>query len=112
MDTQTHHGVWAQFCHPNPHTCVHGRVYKEAKEQFGKVDKASSIYIGYSPYTVVVGDKEIKGDNVMVRIRETGEEKPMKKEDLVSEILKKTKNMPFRPLPLPVKLSRRPIFVG
>jgi len=82
----------------------------DREESVGKRIRQSQVE--WTPYTVVVGDKEIKGDNLMVRIRETGEEIPMKKEDLISEIQKKIKNMPFRPLPLAVKLSRRPIFVG
>ena len=48
----------------------------------------------------------------MVRVRATGDEKPYKKQDLISEISKKTGDMPFEPLPLSCYLSKRPIFVG
>jgi len=64
------------------------------------------------PYTLVVGEKEIEGDSFVVRVRETGEEVSMKREELLEKIRSKTKDRPFRPLPLPVKLSKRPIFVG
>ena len=63
-------------------------------------------------YILVVGDKEINEKQLMVRIRETGKQEKYTKEDLVKEIKNKTKDKPWKPLPLPLLLSKRPIFVG
>jgi len=82
----------------------------DREQSVGKRIRASQVE--WTPFTVVVGDKEVQGDNLMVRIRATGEEKPMKKEELIQQIKEKTKDLPFRPLPLRLRLSRRPIFVG
>jgi len=64
------------------------------------------------PYLVVLGEKEKKSGKLSVRIRETKEQKEMDIDELISIIKKKTKGMPFRPLPLPRLLSKRPIFYG
>jgi len=63
------------------------------------------------PYIVVVGDKEIENRILSVRIRNEGN-KEMSLEDLTSEIKERTKGKPFKKLPLPIKLSKRPIFRG
>jgi len=63
------------------------------------------------PYIVVVGDKEVKSKVLSVRIR-NGENREMTLEDLVTEIKEKTKGKPFKKLPLPIKLTKRPIFRG
>jgi threonyl-tRNA synthetase len=67
------------------------------------------------PYVAVIGDEEIKGDFLTVTIRkESGIKKTNKVKMKVSELKEKvegeTKGMPFRPLPLPVRLSKRPVF--
>ncbi len=64
------------------------------------------------PYIVVVGEKEEKGSKLNVRIRELKEQKEMTKDEIVSYIHHKTKDMPFKPLSLPKLLSKRPVFVG
>ncbi|MFP4117157.1 MAG: threonine--tRNA ligase [Candidatus Aenigmatarchaeota archaeon] len=64
------------------------------------------------PYTLVVGDDELEGDMLSVRKRESGRETGMGPQELVDEIKEKIKGYPFRPLPLPEKLSKRPKFVG
>lgn len=64
------------------------------------------------PRVLVIGEKE-KGPGVFqVRVRETGEQKGMKMEELIASIAQATKGKPFKPLPLPVLLSKRPVFVG
>lgn len=62
------------------------------------------------PYTLVIGDREAGGDKLMVRVREINEQKAMPMADLIREIRKKTEGMPFKPLPLPSLLSKRPVF--
>ncbi len=63
------------------------------------------------PYIVVVGDKEIESNTLSVRVR-NGEDREMKLNDLLEEIRKKIAGKPFKKLPLPKKLSKRPIFRG
>jgi len=64
------------------------------------------------PYTLVVGQKEADSGRLMVRIRQTKEQVEMSFEELEERIREETKGMPFRPIPLPKTVSRRPIFFG
>ena len=66
----------------------------------------------WAAHVVVIGDKEVNGAPLNVRIRKTNEQKQMPKEQLIEEIKKRTEGMPFRPLALPRLLSKRPIFVS
>jgi threonyl-tRNA synthetase len=59
------------------------------------------------PYVIVVGDKELESEQLMVNIRQTQDKVLMDKKDLVERINNETKGMPFRKLTLPLKLSRR-----
>ena len=63
------------------------------------------------PYIAVVGDKEIENKTFSVRKRNGGN-KEICLEDIISEIKERTKGKPFKKLPLPIKLSKRPIFRG
>jgi len=81
----------------------------DSEESIGKrVRQAEKDWV---PYILVVGDQEIETDNFKVRIRGLKEQKDMGKEELVKEIDDKTKGFPFKPLPLPVLLTKRPKFV-
>ncbi|MBS7632565.1 threonine--tRNA ligase [Candidatus Bathyarchaeota archaeon] len=64
------------------------------------------------PYTVVFGQREVESGAFPVRDRKTKDLRPMKPEDLIKEILENVKNKPFKPLPLPKYLSKRPQFYG
>jgi threonyl-tRNA synthetase len=64
------------------------------------------------PAIVVLGDRELKGKKLPVRVRGKKALKQMTVKELATEINKKIKEMPFRPLALPRMLSMRPIFVG
>ena len=66
----------------------------------------------WTPFIIVVGEREKESGNLAVRIRETGKVENMKPEKLTELIKEKTKGMPFRPLPLSRELSKRPKFVG
>ncbi len=61
------------------------------------------------PYICVIGDKEVKSGILSVRVRGEDQEQ-MGLQDLALEICEKTKGMPFRPLALPVLLTKRPKF--
>lgn len=64
------------------------------------------------PYVIVIGDKELKAKKLPARVRGLKKLKPLTAKGLATEIKRKTKSMPFRPLALPKLLSMRPIFVG
>lgn len=59
------------------------------------------------PYTIVIGDTEKDSNYFTVNIRETNKKSKMDKEELVSMIHDEVNSMPFRQLPLPLKLSKR-----
>ena len=59
------------------------------------------------PYVIVVGDRELENGKLMVNVRETNEKISMSKNNLINRIKDETNGMPFRRLPLPVKLSGR-----
>ena len=64
------------------------------------------------PIVLVVGDKEAKGEKLTVRTRESKQQKQMTEKELIKEIKEQIKGMPFRSIPLPRLLSKRPTFVG
>jgi threonyl-tRNA synthetase len=64
------------------------------------------------PFTVVIGEKEKESGKLAVRIRGQKDIVEMSKEELIERIHKETEGMPFKKLPLPLQLSKRPIFVG
>ncbi|MBW2988803.1 threonine--tRNA ligase [Candidatus Woesearchaeota archaeon] len=61
---------------------------------------------------VVIGEKEKKSGKLPVRIRGKKELVSMSIEELKDHINKETEGMPFKPLPLPKELSKRPVFAG
>jgi threonyl-tRNA synthetase len=64
------------------------------------------------PYIVVVGQKEVESGLLPVRDRRTMERRVMELERLISDIKDLTRGKPYRPLPLPKQLSKRPQFCG
>jgi threonyl-tRNA synthetase len=64
------------------------------------------------PYIIVVGQKEVESDVLPVRERKSGKIRRMKLEELINEVEEITKGKPFKPLPLPKYLSKRPQFYG
>lgn len=82
-------------------------------------DRAESVQkkirdseVEWVPMIVVVGEKEKKSGKLAVRFRETGKVENMEPKELVKKIKKETKDYPFKPLPLPRLLTKRPKFVG
>ena len=63
------------------------------------------------PIIIVYGEQERSSGRFKVRMR-GGQEREMGLEDLAAEIVALQKHMPFEPLPLPVRMSRRIIFRG
>jgi len=64
------------------------------------------------PHIIVVGEKEIQSGALPVRDRKAGKIRTLKLEDLIGEAEKLNKSKPFKSLPLPLYLSRRPQFYG
>lgn len=74
-----------------------------------KVREAETEWINY---VIVVGQKEIDSGILPVRDRLAGKIVNMKLRELVDSILKRTQGKPFKPLPLPKRISQRPQFYG
>lgn len=74
-----------------------------------KVREAETEWVNY---IVVIGQREIDSGILPVRDRLVGKIVKMRLQELVDSILKDTKGKPFKPIPLPKKLSQRPQFYG
>jgi threonyl-tRNA synthetase len=65
------------------------------------------------PYVVVIGEKEVESGMLSVRDRELkGSQQNMTADELMNKIASKIAGKPFKPLPLPRSLSKRPQFHG
>ena len=65
------------------------------------------------PYVIVLGQKEIDSGELAIRLREeNGKVQTLKLNDLTTMVKSKQSGMPFKPLPLPRSLSKRPQFHG
>ena len=65
------------------------------------------------PYIIVVGQRELESEVLAVRDREVhGKVQKMKLDELILKISGEVKGKPFKPLPLPLNLSKRPQFYG
>lgn len=64
------------------------------------------------PYVVVIGQKEVESGILSVRDRKVRKIRKMKLEALMKGVESIIKSKPFKPLPLPMLLSKRPQFYG
>ena len=64
------------------------------------------------PYIVVVGQKELESGVLPVRDRSTGSMRKLEVSRLLKTVEEATSGKPFKPLPLPKYLSKRPQFHG
>jgi len=64
------------------------------------------------PYLVVVGQREKESGQLAVRCRREREQKTLTLRELIALVRERSDGMPFRSLPLPERLTQRPIFVG
>ena len=65
------------------------------------------------PYIIVVGQKEVDSGILSVRDRNSnGKVEKLKLEKLINNIKAQIQNKPFKPLPLPINLTKRPQFYG
>jgi threonyl-tRNA synthetase len=74
--------------------------------------KVREAEMEWVPFIVVVGQRELGSGLLPVRDRKTGKRRSMKLEQLINEVEEATSGKPFRPLPLPEYLSKRPQFYG
>jgi threonyl-tRNA synthetase len=74
--------------------------------------KISDAERDWVPFIIVLGEKEIESKKFALRTRQTKKIESFNKEELINKIKKHQGEMPWKPLPLPVLLSKRPIFVG
>jgi threonyl-tRNA synthetase len=74
-----------------------------------KVREAETEWVNY---IIVVGQSEIDSGILPVRDRLAGKIRKMKLQELTNIVLEEIKGKPFKPLPLPKKLSQRPQFYG
>lgn len=72
-----------------------------------KIRKAEKEWI---PYIAVVGSKEEASKSITVRVRATGEQIEVSREELAEMIERECSGKPFLGLPVPAKLSMRPKF--
>ncbi len=73
--------------------------------------KIREAEVEWVPFSIVIGEKEKKSKKLAVRARKTGKVKQFTTKQFVNIIEKEVKDYPFRPLPLPMLLSKRPKFV-
>ncbi len=64
------------------------------------------------PCIIVVGEREIESGVLPIRDRKTGERRAMKLEEVIKEVEEAMRGKPYKPLPLPKRLSKRPQFYG
>ncbi len=62
------------------------------------------------PISVVIGEKEKESGKLAVRFRVTSKVEKMDIKDLIKKIRKETKGYPYKPLPLPRLMTKRPVF--
>jgi threonyl-tRNA synthetase len=90
--------------------CIRVDVDDRASTLQKRIREAETEWV---PYVVVVGQKELESGLLAVRVREEkGRVESLKLDDLVSRIREKVEGKPFKPLPLPRSLSKRPQFHG
>jgi threonyl-tRNA synthetase len=82
----------------------------ERDESVGK--RIATAETDWVPYYVVVGDREIEGDELGVNVRATGEELDMPFEDLLATVEDELGELPRRKRYLPAHVSDHPSFTG
>ena len=89
--------------------CVRVDIDDSASTLQKKIREAEQEWV---PYIIVVGEKEVESGMLSVRDRELKAQQKMTADELLAKIGEKIAGKPFKPLPLPRNLSRRPQFHG
>jgi len=66
----------------------------------------------WTPYVVVIGDKELESGVLSVTIRSESGKVEETAQELRDRVVSETAGMPYRQINLPVLLSKRPVFFG
>ena len=90
--------------------CIRVDIDDSASTLQKKIREAEQEWV---PYIIVVGEKEVESETLSVRDRELkGQQQKMTTEQLITKVSEKIAGKPFKPLPLPLYLSKRPQFHG
>ena len=90
--------------------CIRVDIDDSASTLQKKIREAEQEWV---PYIIVVGEKEVESETLSVRDRELkGQQQKMTTEELIAKVSEKIAGKPFKPLPLPLYLSKRPQFHG
>ena len=90
--------------------CIRVDIDDNASTLQKKIREAEQEWI---PYIIVVGEKEIESGTLSVRDREVkGQQLKMTADELIAKVSGKIAGKPFKALPLPLYLSKRPQFHG
>ncbi len=90
--------------------CIRVDIDDSASTLQKKIREAEQEWV---PYIIVVGEKEVESETLSVRDREfKGQQQKMTTEQLIAKVSEKIAGKPFKPLPLPLYLSKRPQFHG
>ena len=90
--------------------CIRVDIDDSASTLQKKIREAEQEWI---PYIIVIGEKEVESGTLSVRDREVrGSQQTLTVDELLTKITGKIAGKPFKPLPLPRNLSRRPQFHG
>jgi threonyl-tRNA synthetase len=74
--------------------------------------KVSNAESEWTPYILVLGEREITSGKLAIRTRETGKIENLSIEELIKKMKEEQGEMPWKPLAMQVLLTKRPIFVG
>ena len=90
--------------------CIRVDVDDRAMTLQKRIREAETEWV---PYVVVIGQKEIESGVLSIRVREEqGRLENMKLDELTAKVKEGVAGKPFKPLPLPRSLSKRPQFHG
>jgi threonyl-tRNA synthetase len=90
--------------------CIRVDIDDSAATLQKKIREAEQEWV---PYIIVVGEREIESGMLSVRDRELkGKQENMTIDQLIEKVSEKIAGKPFKPLPLPMYLSKRPQFHG
>jgi threonyl-tRNA synthetase len=90
--------------------CIRVDIDDSASTLQKKIREAEQEWV---PYIIVVGEKEVESGTLSVRIREQkGKQEALTAEQLIATLSEKIAGKPFKALPLPMYLSKRPQFHG
>jgi threonyl-tRNA synthetase len=90
--------------------CIRVDIDDRAATLQKKIREAEREWV---PYIIVVGQREFESGVLSVRDREAhGKLQNMKLNELIAKVAGKLEGKPFKPLPLPLSLSKRPLFFG